>query len=73
MTKPNRTLAVRVYETAEQINNVYGYGNVSRCRVYLDGRVELVIRRPYMRDKKRIGRYTDGRLHFAGTSRKIPE
>lgn len=65
------TYQQRVRHAAERINSSHGYGDISECRVFLDGRVELVIRRRHMHDTTRQGHIANGRLFYARTSRKI--
>lgn len=48
-----------------------GYGDVVDVRVFLSGRIEAVIRRPYCIDKTRVGQLDNGRVRFAGTSAKL--
>ena len=60
-----------VLAAAVRINNARGFGDIRECRIYVDGRVELTIRRPHLADSVRKARIRNGRLFFAGTSTAI--
>ena len=63
----------RVSATVRQINSTHGYGAVRAVYLFLDGRIEAVIIRPYHRDVIRRGHIADGKVFFCGTRRKIAE
>ncbi len=61
----------QVTKAVQTANWRKGYGDVVSCRVFMDGKVSVTIRRPFMRDTVRTGRVHTGRVYFAGTSAKI--
>lgn len=73
MLKENQSphLTACVSESVELCNWRKGYGDVQAVRVFLDGRIEAVIRRPHCVDKVRVGHLDNGRVRFAGTSAKL--
>jgi hypothetical protein len=61
----------KVKAATERANWRKGYGTIRAFRLYMDGRIEATISRPYMRDVTRRGKLADGRVFFAGTSCKV--
>jgi hypothetical protein len=55
----------------EHCNDRKGYGKVTEIKRFADGRLEVTIARPYMKDTVRQGRMAGNRVRFAGTSAKI--
>lgn len=62
----------RIKAAVEIANNRRGYGMIAQCRVFMDGHIDVLIRRPFSNDKWRKGRVDGDRVRFAGTSCKVP-